>query len=75
MEGREERQRKLESRAESILSGLTSPYLDRVPQLSFETFHKPRKCKPKKQLPLIYMENLLSMPRPKKTTSQAFLIT
>ena len=33
-------------------------------ECSYETFHKPKWCKAKKQLPLIYMENFLSVPRP-----------
>lgn len=36
---------------------------------------KPRKGKAKKSPPFVYMENLLSMPRPQKTTSPTLLIT
>ena len=39
---------------------------------SYEIFHKPKWHKAKKQLSLIYMEKILSIPRPKKTTSFRF---
>ena len=41
---------------------------------SYETSHKQKRQKVEKQLLVIYVGKFFSIPRPKKITSQAFLI-